>query len=429
MGVLLPFRAYRYASPTIGPLDRLVSQPYDKITPSMRGDYLRRHPNNIVRVIKNDDYQAAGQYVRQWIREGVLVQDPEPALYPYEQVFTFEGQELSRLGVIGLISVEESQGAVKGHENILREPLEDRLRLIRETESNEGLIFTLYPDRAQSLEQRLRSFTGLSDPIAEVRDEYSVVHRLWRITDREVQKSVATFLAERPMYIADGHHRYQTSLLYCRECREKGWTVKAVESFDKRLIALFGLDSPAMKVLPTHRAIRNLASFSVESMLERLAAWFDIRRVATPEELKGEIKTVEHRIGLTTGSPKYFYVLQLKERALEDPVFLPGIQGPARALDVNLLHQGILEPVLGIGKEELASQKYVTYIRASDELFDGVAQGTFQLGFLLRPTSLDEVRQVSEAGEKMPQKSTDFYPKLLTGLVIMRMEIGKGENT
>ncbi len=429
MGVLLPFRAYRYASPTIGPLDRLVSQPYDKITPSMREDYLRRHPDNIVRVIKNDDYQAAGEYVRRWIGEGVLVQDPEPAFYPYEQVFTFEGQQLSRLGVIGLISVEESQGAVKGHENVLREPLEDRLRLIRETESNEGLIFTLYPDRAQLLEQRLRGFTDACAPIAEVRDEYSVIHRLWKVTDREFQKTIATFLADRPMYIADGHHRYQTSVLYCRKCRERGWKVTAVESFDKRLIALFSLDSPAMKILPTHRAIRNLASFSIESMLERLAAWFDVRRAADSEELTEEIKRGEHRIGLAAGSPPVFCVLQLKERALDDTTFLPGIQGPARELDVNLLHKGILEPVLGIGKEALASEQYVTYIRASAELIDGVTQGTYQLGFLLRPTSLEQVRQVSEAGEKMPQKSTDFFPKLLTGLVIMRMEIGKGQNT
>lgn len=425
MGILLPLRAHRYASPDVGALDRLVSQPYDKITPAMKEDYLRRHPNNIVRVIKNKDYQAAGEHLRQWIRDGVLVKDSEPGLYPYEQVFDFEGQRLSRLGVIGLISVEESAGAMKGHENILREPLEDRLRLIRETQSNEGLIFTLYPDREQTLEQRLRSFIRASAPLAEVRDEYSVVHRLWQITDPDSQGSVAHFLADRPMYIADGHHRYQTSVLYCRECREKGWKTGAVESFDKRLIALFSLDSPAMKILPTHRAIRNLASFSIESLLERLAVRFDLRRVAGPEELQDEMRTGEHRIGLAAGSPTGFYVLELKDRALEDATFLPGVHGPARALDVSLLHQGILEPALGIGKEELASQEYVTYVRGSEELIGGVAQGTFQLGFLLQPTTLDQVRQVSEAGERMPQKSTDFYPKLLTGLIIMKMEIDK----
>ena len=429
MGVLLPFRAYRYASPKVGPLDQLVTQPYDKISPPMKEEYLRRHPNNIVRVIKNEDYRAAGANVRQWISEGVLVQDREPGFYPYEQVFWFEGQQLSRLGVIGLISVEESAQNLKGHENVLRGPLEDRLRLIRETESNEGLIFTLYPDREQSLEQRLRTLTSTCAPVAEVRDEYSVLHRLWHISNSELQAWISTFLSDRPMYIADGHHRYQTSVLFCRECRDKGWSPMAPESFDKRLIALFSLDSPAMKILPTHRAIANLTSFSIDRLVAQLAARFSIKELDSAEQLQSEMKAGEHRIGLATSAPARFFLLELKEQALQDRSFLAGVEGPARTLDVNLLHQGILEPFLGIGKEELASQKYVTYIRESEELIREVVQGTHQLGFLLRPTSLEQVREISEAGAKMPQKSTDFYPKLLTGLILMKMEIGKGENS
>jgi uncharacterized protein (DUF1015 family) len=424
MAQLFPFRAFRY-SRAAGPARDLVTQPYDKITDEMRAGYLERHACNIVRVIKNPDYQEAGGYLKRWIEDKVLVQDPAPSFYPYEQIFELQGQEYSRLGFIGLISLRNEAMAVKGHEHILREPLEDRLRLIRETESNEGLIFTLYSDPAQTADQLLRRSIADLSPEVDMMDEYGVTHRLWRLSDPGAHHAINAALQDLPLYIADGHHRFQTSILFCQECLDRGWAPAAPESFDKRLMALFNMQASGVKVLPTHRGVRNVAQVDIERLLEKLSRHFLITQVGTPAELLGLIYGEGHRLGLMATRSEHNYLLELREEALEDPGFMQGIEPPGRGLDVNILHEGVLRPYLEIGTEELASQRYVEYFRSAEELSASVKEGRFQMGFLLNATTLDQVRAVSEKGEKMPQKSTDFYPKLLTGLVIMKMEINK----
>jgi len=426
MGQLIPFRALRYSSAQVQNLADVVTQPYDKITPDMRSRYLKRHPFNVVRVIKNPDYQDASSHLKRWIEAGVLERDPLPGFYPYEQVFEFEGQKERRLGFISLVSLRDSSLAIKGHENILKEPLEDRLKLIRQTESNEGLIFTLYSDPALVVDGILSQCTSACLPAASVDDEYGVTHRLWTITDPAAQQAINQAIGNLPIYIADGHHRFQTSVLFCQECEDKGWRPAAVESFDKRLIALFNMRAPGLRILPTHRGIRNLTGFDRTSFLSRLAEFFNASELDSWPALKQSMAQADHRIGLVVGNPPQFFVLQPKEGAFAERRFLPGLESPARELNVNLLHQGILKPYLGIGAEELASQKYVDYFRDPEELIAGVRTSRHQLGFILNPTTLEQVRLVSEKGEKMPQKSTDFYPKLLTGLVIMKMEIEKG---
>ncbi|RPJ86794.1 MAG: DUF1015 domain-containing protein [Acidobacteria bacterium] len=425
MGQLIPFRALRYSSTRIQSLADVVTQPYDKITPDMRNRYLARHPFNIVRVIKNPDYQDARSNLKRWIDAGVLERDQVPAFYPYEQVFEFEGNRERRLGFISLVSLRDSSLAIKGHENILKEPLEDRLKLIRETESYEGLIFTLYSDPELGVDRILGQQTSACPPLASVDDEYGVSHRLWAITDPAVQQAINQSLANLSIYIADGHHRFQTSVLFCRECEEKGWRPAAAESFDKRLIALFNMRAPGLRILPTHRGIRNLSGFDPRGFLSTVAQFFDTTAVDSWTALKQALAAGSRHIGLILGDPPQFVVLRPNQAALTATEFLPGVESPARELNVNLLHEGILKPYLGIGPGELASQKYVDYFRDPDELLAGIRASRYQLGFILNPTTLDQVREVSEKGEKMPQKSTDFYPKLLTGLVIMKMEIDK----
>jgi uncharacterized protein (DUF1015 family) len=423
MGQLFPFRGSRYSSSRVENLADVVTQPYDKITADMRSRYLERHPFNIVRVIKNPDYQDASSHLRHWVETGILKRDTLPGFYPYEQVFEFEGRRERRMGFISLVSLRDSRLAMKGHENILRGPLEDRLKLIRETESNEGLIFTLYCDPALSVDRILDEYTSACPPLASVDDEYGVTHRLWTITDPDAQQAINQAIGDLPLYIADGHHRFQTSVLFCQECGDRGWRPAAVESFDKRLIALFNMRAPGLRILPTHRGIRDLTGFDRASFLSALGRFFN---VAIPESwpaLKQNLTENTHRIGLLLGEIPQFLVLEPKEGAFAASEFLPGLESPARELNVNLLHEGILKPYLGIGAEELVAQKYVDYFRDPDELLAGVRASQYQLGFILNPTTLEQVRLISEKGEKMPQKSTDFYPKLLTGLVVMKMEI------
>ena len=424
MAQLFPFQGYRYNPDKVGQIGDVVSQPYDKISTEMWQDYLKRHPCNIVRVIKNQNYEQAASYLKGWIQDDVLSQDDSPAFYPYEQRFELEGRTVSRLGFIGLVSLDDSEFAVKGHERIMNDPLEDRLSLIRSTESNEGLIFMLYSDSELQVDQLLDEFRTKAEPVITVRDEYGVTNRVWKLSAPDVQNQIIDTLKHKTLYIADGHHRFQTSLLYSQECEKKGWKSGTVEGFDKRMIGLFNMEAPGLSILPTHRGILNLQDFNLNDFLSSMEPFFELERLAGLQELDFALRDEGTRIGLVTNQGE-FWLLQPRGRAANDPAFMPGITGSARQLSVNVLHGGILQPLLGIGPKELASQDHVHYFRSQDRLIDSLRDGHHQLAFILNPTQLTQVREISERGEKMPPKSTDFYPKLLTGLVLMKMRIDK----
>lgn len=425
MSQIFPFRGYRYNDLQVGQIGDVVTQPYDKITRDQAQRYLQRHPYNVVRITKNSNYAEAARYLNHWIKEGVLLQDPTPCIYPYEQTFEFEGNTFSRLGFICLMSVENNPSVVKGHEQVLSEPLQDRLNLLRATESNQGLVFMLYSDPELEVDELLAATTQNEAALAEVVDEYDVVHRMWCISDLETQTRLSAALQDQPFYIADGHHRFQTAIQFCRECREKGWKTSAVESFDKRMVALFNMESPSLKILPTHRGLRNLPEVLLNEFPARLEEYFTTTQVPDVPVLRTAMSGPGKHIGLAIGPQRRIYVLSLKDSASQDPQFMPETTGPARKLDVNILHEGILKPMLGIGSAELASQRNVDYHRSQEELLQRTFAGECQLAFFLNPTTLEQVREISELGQKMPQKSTDFYPKLLTGLVLAKMEIVK----
>ncbi len=426
MARLFPFRGYRYDSGVVPRLDDVVTQPYDKISPDMLRRYLRKDPRNIARVIKNTDYADAARNLTNWIEAGVMRRDGVPSFYPYRQVFEIQGQSHARLGFIGLISLDEADLAVRGHERVLRGPLEDRLNLIRHTESNEGLIFMLYSDSELSVDRLLARYTESTEPVIQVRDEYGVHHALWQLTQSNLQAAVTAALMNHRLYIADGHHRFQTSVEYRNECLAHGWRISGPESFDKRMIGLFNMESPGLKVLATHRGIKNVDAARIGRLRTGLEPFFQVEGVAGAEELIPLLEGEGHRSGLVFGGAGKALLLRRREQSHSDPAFMPAIQGPARSLDVNILHEGILSPLLGIGAEELSSQKFVEYFRDPAELIAKVRKGELQAGFLLNATRLGQVREISDLGQKMPQKSTDFYPKLLTGLVLMKMEMAKG---
>ena len=429
MAEVLPFRGYRYSREEIADLGDVVTQPYDKISEQMQQEYLKRHRYNIVRVIKNNDYANAGETLNQWIQSGILKQDDSPSFYPYEQTFHFEGQSFSRLGFMGLVSLEADPDSVKGHERVLDRPLEDRLNLIRSTEANEGPVFMLYSNPSMQVDQLIRRFTQDHAPIIEVTDGDGNRHRMWQACEKDLHQQIGDILSGSQFYIADGHHRYKTSQLYYQECQARGWKVVGGESFDKRMVTLFNLDSPELKILPTHRGIHNLKEFDLEQFLSRLEPDFQVEKVATLGELEAAMEGPGVRIGLAVQDNPTYYLLQLRKSTGDEPTFMVGITGALRQLDVNVLHEGILNACLGVDARQSSGQAQVAYFRHRGELLAQLEQGDLQAAFILNPTRLDEIRELSEQGEKMPQKSTDFYPKLLTGLVMMKMEIGKGADS
>ena len=421
---LYAFRGHRFDPQIVGGLDDVVTQPYDKISHSLRLEYLDRSPFNVAHLIVSSDYEAAGKALESWISEGALGRDEEPSLYAYQQSYTWENQEYERTGVIGLVSIREAAASIKGHEKTMSGPLQDRLQLLRETEVNDGLIFSLYEEPARHTDLLLGEVVAGGPPRIDVGDDSGFRHRLWRIKEQKIQEELNEVLKPLTFYIADGHHRFQTAVHFMQECEEKGWKPGGVESFDKRMMALFNMESPGLRILATHRAVRGLVDFSLEEFLTALAPEFRVRSQTSLAELRGVLNRSPKTIGMISGRPLRAYSLRPRERL---PSGLPGLSGTSADLDVNLLHRGILEPLLGIGKVELAAQSHVDYFRDADSLAERVEEGVYSLGFLLRPTTMKQVRRCSDEGIMMPQKSTDFFPKVLTGLVFSKMVISKDQ--
>jgi uncharacterized protein (DUF1015 family) len=413
MAIVEPFQPYRYA-PSVGPLHNLVTQPYDKISPEMRARYLAASPYNLVRIIlgehrESDDgtdnvYTRAAGYLRDWIASGVLVRDPVPALYPYFQEFVDpdSGRTLVRKGFIGLGKIEEySAGVVHRHEQTLSGPKKDRLELLRHTRAHFGQIFMLYPDRSSAVDAMLEQ-ASQRPPVGEVRDEYDGVHRLWRIDDSETVSAIRQSMADKKLVIADGHHRYETALAFHKEC--------ALKSAGFVMMTFVNMYSPGLRILATHRLVSGLDSFDSGQMLERLRGLGRLESVdaASFPARFAESAPDKIRIGIV-----------LSSRSRIEMLDAPRADG---ALDVPFLHEAILGGALGIGEEAVREERYLRYVRGMDAAIGAVRDGRAQAAFLLQPTTVDQVADVSFRGGVMPQKSTDFYPKLLSGLTIYALD-------
>jgi uncharacterized protein (DUF1015 family) len=431
MATVEPFRGYRYNQKIVGDLKDVVTQPYDKIGLELQEEYYRRSPYNVARVIKNTEknadpetiYPDAGRTFREWTETGVLVQDAEPGYYAYFQVFEVEGKTYTRKGLVGLVALEGPTG-VRAHERTLAGPKADRLRLMRATEGNDGQVFMLYPDPDGVLNGVMDRFTS-GTPLIEVPDDFGAVHKLWQITDGGAIAEIKRGLEDKDLFIADGHHRYETAVNFMKECRAKGWKPMGVETFTHRMMTLVSMDDPDLVVLPSHRLVRDLPDFQLDRFLEALQEDFEVQQVHTRQALfKGLDIGKKWTFGLGADGGNRLFVLRLKDSSIVDRRIGGDMSPHWKSLDVTVLHWLILERLLGIDAAKLEAQAHVDYGRDKEEALDQL-QGRYQLAFLVKPTSVMDVRAVAAAGERMPQKSTDFYPKLLTGMVFMKMQIEK----
>ncbi len=413
MAYIFPFQPYRY-SKKAGDLDRLVTQPYDKISPQMQARYLSLSPHNLVRIIlgerKASDteadnvYTRAAKHLQDWTAEGVLEQDSQPAFYAYFQEFTppDSQQRLTRKGFIGLAQIEDySANIVHRHEQTLSGPKKDRMQVLEHARAHFGQIFMLYPDREGAVD-RILDGASQREPDAVVHDEYGATHRLWRIADNERIDAIQSLMSDKKLLIADGHHRYETALAFRNAHPE-------IEPAKRVMMTFVNMYSPGLKILATHRVLSNLSGFDVNHLIEKISPDFDIHRVPTVQALQAMLEdTAALRIGLVAKGSSKFFVLE-RPRKAED-------------LDVRVLHDVLLRDALGIGEEAVRDEKFIKYVRGVEAAVDAVRHGGAQAAFLLQPTSVDQVANTSFAGAVMPQKSTDFYPKLLSGLTIYRLD-------
>lgn len=392
-------------------MENLVTQPYDKISPEMQSRYLALSPYNLVRLIlgerfaddnpANNVYTRAAALLQDWIDSGVLARDAGPGLYAYFQKFTVPGTNdvRERKGFIGLGAVEDySAGVVHRHEQTLSGPKKDRMELLRHTHAHFGQVFMLYPDRELAIDKILDQ-AAAAPPILSLEDEYGVTHRVWRISDPAVIARVQAVMQDKKLLIADGHHRYETALAFRKEN-------PALKDAQNVMMTFVNMYSPGLEILATHRVLGGLTEFSPL----RFANAIQARRLANLDELKAIFRKPalqKIRIGLALASGQ----ICLYERDRK-----------AGELDVKVLHDELLGNVLGIGEEAVREQKHIQYIRGLDEACAKVAEGGAQIAFLLEPVTVQQVADVAFADGVMPQKSTDFYPKLLSGLTIYKLE-------
>jgi uncharacterized protein (DUF1015 family) len=412
MATISPFHAYRYTSKAGAPLGDLVTQPYDKIYPEMQERYLAASPYNLVRIIlgksepgdseSNNVYTRAAGYLNNWIARGVLARESEPALFAYFQEFSDpdSGERLTRKGFIGLGQVEDySAGIVHRHEQTLSGPKKDRLELLRHTRAHFGQIFMLYPDPERAVDAILDN-AAASPSLGEVTDEYGGVHRLWKISDAATIARIQSLMSDKKLVIADGHHRYETALNFSKECPLAG--ARHV------MMTFVNMHSVGLRILATHRIVRNLAGFDAAALLGRLSEMGTLTELS-PEEFKARSAAYDPGrivLGVALAGQSRIQVLETARTGL----------------DVVFLHERVLAGALGIGEEAVREQKYLTYVRGIDAAIAEVSGKGAQAAFLLQPTRVGEVAETSFGGGVMPQKSTDFYPKLLSGMTIYRIE-------
>jgi uncharacterized protein (DUF1015 family) len=414
MATIYPFRSLRYAPDKVA-LARVVTQPYDKISTEMQERYYAAHPNNIVRIVfgktepsdsaENNLYTRAAAYLKEWRANGILQQLPEPALFVYFQRFAIPDEREVRIrkGFVGLGRLEDySNKVVFPHERTLTEPKKDRLELLRHTRTQFEQIFMLYEDPEQRID-RLLDEIARRNPDVHIRDEFAVEHTMWTVTDHDRIRFVQGQMENKKLIIADGHHRYETALAYRDE-------MQGGKGSDRIPMAFFNMQSPGLTILPTHRVLANLPGFESKTFFNRAAEFFD------PVESSNRDRVT---IGVFTDGSLSF--LRLKP-SLDLRLLMPDLSEKLRALDVVVLHRLMLEKCLGITEEAVKKESYLTYVREREAAIGAVREGKAQVAFLLNPTRLDQLRDIAFEGEVMPQKSTDFYPKLLSGLTMYSLD-------
>ena len=434
MAEIRPFRALHYNLQKISDLSAVATQPYDKISPEMQVRYYGLSPYNLVRIIRgrtssedtaeDNVYLRAARNLREWIASEVMIAETEPAIYPYYQEYDTPGQSgvrKLRRGFIALLKLEDySARVVHRHEETLSGPKADRLELLKATRAHFGQLFMLYSDPAGEVESLLAGH-ALAEPWEQMADEYGTRHTAWRVTDSATVRAVVTAMAESKLVIADGHHRYETALAYRNHCRASGQNNDRAEFV---MMTCVRMETDGLIILPTHRRVHSLANFDWTRFASGARALFDWEEVTVEGSSSEWGPRFRARLAEAGGERPTFgaYAGQRKlallhlRRDFDLDSALADLAPTLRRLDVVLLHRLVLERLLSIDRQAVREERNLSYHRDLEPAADEIDKGTGQILFLLNPTPVEAVRDNALADCPMPQKSTDFYPKMLSGL-------------
>lgn len=436
MAEIIPFRALYYDPRKVSNLGTVVTQPYDKISPAMQTRYYDLSPYNLVRIIRgqstpeddpqNNLYTRAARDFAAWIGSGVLTSDREAALYPYSQEYEVPGQpgvRKERRGFIALLRVEDySAKVVHRHEQTLSGPKADRLELLKATRAHFGQIFMLYSDPNGAIEKLLAA-PASQRPWEQATDEFGTLHTVRRVTDPAAINAVAHSMRDKRLVIADGHHRYETALAYRNLCRESGRSDGRGEYV---MVTFVRMETEGLTILPTHRLVHSLPYFDLVKLSADARAIFEWEDVPVQEPASEWMTLFLSRLASAGRErPAMAVYAGLRKLALlrlrhdfDLDAALPDLAPTLRRLDVVLLHRLVLERLLGIDSQAVREERNLSYFREAALACGDVEQGKGLVAFLLNPTPVDAVYNSALADWPMPQKSTDFYPKLLSGLTI-----------
>lgn len=438
MAVVAPFRALRYNLDKIAGMEQVVTPPYDVINSKQQDDYYNTEPHNIIRLELNrkrdtdnsseNRYTRATAHLENWMQSGVLARDDQPAFYISETYYTdADGNQRVRRGYFTLLRVEEfEKGVVLPHEKTFSEHKEDRLALIKQSRTNISPIFALFPDDENAVMSALE--TGMGDaPNYDFSDPMGLRQKLFAVTDPDACCQVQKLMADKVIFIADGHHRYETALNYRNYMRQQYPGAGPNAAFEYVMVYLCSMSDPGLTVFACHRAVPQLGGFAARDFLHLARDHFNITELDASGRLSGKsaefVEALERAgksapsIGMASGDSDKLYILSLKDGAMDGETS-PDIEGPLGDLDVVVLTRMILEKLLGMDNQARDMAHLISYNSDTNDVLNQIQAGGYRVAFLLNPTKVEQVKAVAEAGLIMPRKSTFFYPKVLTGLTM-----------
>lgn len=433
MARIAPLRGLLYNPKKIRDLSKVIAPPYDVISAEEQEKLYKRSPYNIVRLILNQEpnpYESVARQFEGWQAEGILVRDEKPALYFLKHRFALsDGGEKERTGFIALGRLEDfSTGGIRPHEKTLDGPKADRLQLMLACHANLSPIFALYSEPKQTLNRVLSESVEGVGPLMDVTDDGGGSCRLWRVGDLEMIRLVQREMSEQTLLIADGHHRYEAALNYRDHARQQRGATSGSESFNYVMMYYANMQDDGLVILPTHRLVKSFPPIPFQKLEEELLRYFYIEPYPkTPEGQRFFLKALKgggkkhHVIGASFKRDPRYLILRLKNKRIMERL-AKELSAPLRELDVSILHLLLLEHILGIGAEEQVKGMTIKYSQDEAKVLKAVDREDYQAAFILNPPKPDAVLEIALRGEKMPQKSTYFYPKLITGLVINKID-------
>ncbi|MCK5679656.1 DUF1015 domain-containing protein [bacterium] len=430
------FKGTYYNPEIITDMAAVTAPPYDVITGTKKADLLAQSPYNVIRLIlgkaaqeagtarPKSEFEDASATFNKWLTENILIDDSKPTLYDLEEEFEAVGKCYCRRGFIGLLKLDRKKNTVRPHEHTLQAPKEDRLELTRHCRANLSQIFTLYADQHNVIEKALNQARKSETMLTFTED--GITRRLWRITDPEAINIVKVHLENREIFIADGHHRYETALLYQQEKNAAASKLNDNDPWNYVMSYFSSMSSPGLAILPTHRMLANFPTPDAGVLREKLAEFFSMEECPTT---KLESSDLLAKLEENKDLPSFIFIsenfeapllLTLKQEAAA--AILNKMPDSLAALDVSILQQLVFNHILKISTEDMEQQRYTRYTQDAATAIDAVKSGTAQIAVLLKSTRIEQVSEVATNGEKMPQKSTFFYPKLATGLLFNRLD-------